>query len=363
MAQITALHMKKSIALLLPFFPFLLQSQIEPYLNILNDPDVIWAAELDLYFSIRQEQTLPDSSLEKINGFTPLKLVDTDPNSGNLLFCEKLLDLCRNGKQPAFNPYDENIRYDAAARREAIRAVDIITVIDPVTTMEYNRVVYNDPNAHSITGVRVKQLLFYREKSAEFDLYTAAFAPEFAVYTNTEPAVYLYSRMPLWFHMPPWSPKTNARRPDLQDPGITWACRMTTRKNMPALEELQPFKDFKPPVMQQLLDRFRHDPAYRATETLNGDLIPFENRESLIVQTDSMITFDPETYDERPMVLRTELTGYQLQHLCLSQDWFWDEKKQQLIIRLHAFAPMLERKDAAGDFLYWKALFWRGKRP
>ena len=354
--------MKKHIALLLPFFPLLLQSQIEPYLKILNDPDVIWAAEMNLYFSIEPEYTHSDSSFEKMNSATTLKLLRSHSNSGNLLLCEKLLELCKTGKQDAFVPYHENTRYDAATRREGLRSIDSITVIDPVTTMEYNRVVYNDPDARAIIGVWVKQLLFYHEKSAEFDIYTVAFAPDFAVFTNSEPAVYLYSRTPYWFRMPPWSPKSNARQPDLQDPDITWACRMTTLKNMPSLEKVQPFKDFKPPIMQQLLDRFRRDPAYQVTETQNGAPIPFENREGLIVQTDSVLTFDPETYEEKPQVLRTELTGYHIKHVCLSQDWFWDEKKQQLIIRLHAFAPMLERYDSNGDFFYWRALFWRGKR-
>lgn len=355
--------MQTCYTLLFFLSPIILSGQNEAYKAILNDPDVIWAAELDLQFTVEPEYSLSENPLLLGNNIsTPLKLLNVHPGAlelKNILLATKLLELCRSGKQPAFNPLIEDALFDAAHRREFLNGVDTITVIDPETTMEYNQVVFNDPGETAIVGVRVLQLLYYREKSAGFNIYTAAFAPIFSVYSRTEPSVFLYMHTPYWFQMPPWSARSDSRKPKLNSPNITWARRLKTLDISPTLNELQPLKDFKPPIMQQLLDRFRHQPDFTVAYTEDGAPIPFESREAIIHQTDTIATYDPDTYEEKMEVRHTELTGFDITHLALSQDWFWDEKQQQLIIRLHAFAPMFERKDATERPLYRQPLFWK----
>lgn len=356
--------MKKYATLFLPFFPLLLQSQSEPYKKILNDPDVIWAAELDLQFVVEPEFFFADSIFEQ-NLSTPLKFLNHDPGKKypeGVMLAAKLMELCLHGKQAAFDPLIKDSSYDAAHRLQHLRPADTITVIDPETTMEYNTVVYHDLDVTSIVGVRVLQLLYYREKSAEFYIYTLAYAPVFSVYTNTEPNAFLYQYTPYWFSMPPWSAKSEARQPDLHSTNITWARRMKTGNNSPALAEIQPFKDFKPPIMQQVLNRFRENPKFHATYTEDGESIPFETREGMIQQIDTVASYDPETYEEITKVIQTEITGFDMTHLRLSQDWFWDDKRQQLIIRLHAFGPMRAVKDWEGNFRYSEVLFWKTLR-
>jgi hypothetical protein len=92
----------------------------------------------------------------------------------------------------------------------------------------------------------------------------------------------------------------------VNDANISWAAQIRTLGNSPEPSRMTPLKNTKAPVMQVLLDRFRHDRRYTATNFFN-DPLPFDTRAALFVSTDTIMRRNPETYSETIEINRNEL--------------------------------------------------------
>ncbi len=73
---------------------------------------------------------------------------------------------------------------------------------------------------------------------------------------------------------------------------------------------------------------------------------------------DTVITFDPETYEEQVQVVRNDLNPEDVVRFRLKEVWFFDEETSTLQVRILGIAPMIDKKDDNGNFLYEKPLFW-----
>ncbi len=352
--------MKKKCGFLL-FFIFGSSFAKAQYETILNDPDVIWAAEIDLTFWIEPEFTAPDSLNSDRNYSTLLKLTHNAANPGDeskVLLATRLLNLLGDEQKQVFAHPDSLRALTPKERDYVLHLRDTITVVDPETGMESNQLIDNDWSSEYIQMVRVRQLLFYRDKTDEFEQYTYAFAPVLKRNYGSENADSYYRYVPFWFKMPPYRRK-DTNQNFLNEPNITWARRMRTGTNMPKLDSLHPFKDFKRPVMQQYINRLREDSKFKVREGFDWEIISAEAREQYFTKTDTVVTFDPETYEEKLLVVHDDLTGQELMQLRLVEDWFWDERRHYPIFQLYAFAPMEIVRDQEGNPRFNRPVFWR----
>jgi len=331
------------------------------YETILNDPDVIWAAEIDLSFWIEPEFTVPDSVYSDRNYSTLLKLTNNAVNPGDeskVLLATHLLNLLGDEHRQVFSHPDSLRALTSKERDQILNIKDTVTVVDPVSGMESNRLTYNCWSPDQIQMIRVRQLLFYRDKTDEFELYTLAFAPVLKRNYGSEFAESYYRYTPFWFKMPPYRRKESSRLL-LNDPNITWARRMRTGTNMSPLDSLRPFKDFKRPIMQQYVNRLREDPKFKVRDGFDWEIMSEATREQYFTKTDTVVTFDLETYEEKLLVVHNDLTGQELMQLRLVEDWFWDERRRYPIFQLYAFAPMEIVRDNDGNPRFNRPLFWR----
>lgn len=343
------------------FAPAVLPAQYE---RILNDPNVVWAAEVDIVYALHR----PDKDFpEWQNDIVFWK--NYDPKSRTLhedgaFLIEKILAAARSGAWPAWElgTTPRRLSPDEVAARLDER--DTIEVLDFATGVHRAQAIVNEVDIASFFAIRAKQLLYFDEKKAEFRLYTSAIAPVRHVYNPlAQPAdilrdSILFDYVPFWLKMPDFSPKTDRKGPGINSPNITWAARLKTANNSPWLDSLRLFKDFRRPVMRVLLDRFRGDRRFEAYDAL-GAPVDFAQREELLVETDTLVTFDPETYEEKLVFVREEIREEELQRLRLVQDWYWDARRQRLLIRLHDSAPLVPVLDNDGNFRYWRPLFFR----
>ena len=357
--------MKRNAALSLLIFPSLFFAQNEAYLPILNDPDVIWAAEILPNFFIEPDfYCVRGGAMDSVlNTSVPLKLINQDRPDATLdgvLFGDKLLDLCMNGRVLAYEYAGKNrVPLDAEARANKLTRIDSAIIFNPETYEETILLVRNSPDPDNFMRIRLRQLLFYRASTDEFELYTAAFAPLVATMDNN--GNFRYDFLPFWFEMPPYSKKENAQSPSLSDPNITWARRLKTEKNSPRIDSAVTLKNYRPPVMAELLDRFHSDRKYAVLDA-SFEPIPFEKRAEWGMKLDTLITYDPETYEEK-IVARSIFIGPEnLTHLKLMEDWFWDEKQKTLIVRLNSFAPVRPVTDNNGRVRSSATFFWRQKK-
>lgn len=73
---------------------------------------------------------------------------------------------------------------------------------------------------------------------------------------------------------------------------------------------------------------------------------------------DTVITFDPETYEEQIQIVRNELNPEDVQRFRLKEIWFFDEETSTMQVRILGIAPLIDVKDDNGNFKYEKPMFW-----
>ena len=79
---------------------------------------------------------------------------------------------------------------------------------------------------------------------------------------------------------------------------------------------------------------------------------------SMGATVDTVITFDPETYEEQIQVVRNELNPEDVKRFRLKEVWFFDEETSTLQVRILGIAPLIDVKDDNGNFRYEKPMFW-----
>ena len=84
-----------------------------------------------------------------------------------------------------------------------------------------------------------------------------------------------------------------------------------------------------------------------------------KERQELGSKTDTVVTFDPETYEEKVRVVRNEMNVDRLRHLRFSQNWYWDEKKSRLSIVLNGTSTLMDSYDEFGNFRFSRVMFYR----
>ncbi|MEM9820222.1 MAG: gliding motility protein GldN [Bacteroidota bacterium] len=73
---------------------------------------------------------------------------------------------------------------------------------------------------------------------------------------------------------------------------------------------------------------------------------------------DTVITFDPETYEEQIQVVRNELNPEDVKRFRVKEVWYFDEETSTLQVRVLGIAPLIDVKDENGNFRYEKPMFW-----
>ncbi len=87
---------------------------------------------------------------------------------------------------------------------------------------------------------------------------------------------------------------------------------------------------------------------------------PLEPEEvaSMGATIDTIITFDPETYEEQIQVVANELNPEDIKQFRLKEVWFFDEESSTLQVRILGIAPLKDEYDENGNFKYTIPLFW-----
>lgn len=75
-------------------------------------------------------------------------------------------------------------------------------------------------------------------------------------------------------------------------------------------------------------------------------------------EVDTIITFDPETFQEIVQVVVNELDPKDVKQYRLKEVWFFDEETSQLEVRILGIAPIIDRYDNNGNYLNSGPMFW-----
>lgn len=83
-----------------------------------------------------------------------------------------------------------------------------------------------------------------------------------------------------------------------------------------------------------------------------------EEMQNLGSSVDTIITFDPETFQEIVQVVVNDLNPEDIKKYRLKEVYFFDEEKSALDVRILGIAPIIDRVDNNGNFLNSGPMFW-----
>ncbi|MEM1123132.1 MAG: gliding motility protein GldN [Bacteroidota bacterium] len=79
---------------------------------------------------------------------------------------------------------------------------------------------------------------------------------------------------------------------------------------------------------------------------------------SMGATVDTIIAFDPETYEEEITIVRNDLNPEDIKQFRLKEIWFFDEESSTLQVRVLGIAPLKDEYDENGNYKYTTPLFW-----
>lgn len=79
---------------------------------------------------------------------------------------------------------------------------------------------------------------------------------------------------------------------------------------------------------------------------------------SMGATVDTIIAFDPETYEEEITIVRNDLNPEDIKQFRVKEIWFFDEESSTLQVRILGIAPLKDEYDENGNYKYTTPLFW-----
>lgn len=317
----------------------------------LQDKNIVWAAEIE------QDWIIDGSSLsdEYTLGLKTLKLLRTEQNEDyweNSSLAELVYHAASTGALPI---YDDMEFLQPADPVRVLSKSDTVVTFNPETYEETVRIVRTDFDGFKqFKAWRLRQVLYYNKKTPGWNTVVIAIAPLLQVCCNDKDSVAY--KPAFWF-------KPNNERPNLGKKEIVWA-KMTRNKQPGTLISINQ------PHMLKVLDGFQN-PAEHNFGLFKSDPkgqfyaswedkkpMPIEDRLSLVSKIDTVVTFDPETYEEKVIIVRNDVNPADVNFIRLYQTWYWDERKNRLSICSDQVGPMVDVLDYDGNFKFSRTLYY-----
>lgn len=332
--------------LFLCLFPTLLPAQSK----LLNDPDIVWAKEMENDWVV--DVISLDSEWEY--GITTMKLLRTERNDAYWEFpflAALVFQAAEAGKLPIFADPKCSLPVNAA---EALFYTDTVITFNPETYEEVMKIVRAryDPYREVKTW-RVREILAYNKKTASWAAQVEAVAPMRIIRNPDGDSIDI--KPVFWFPVDNKSMK-------LSNNNVVWAKNIKSRQesNYYHIDGGQPVKiseGFQNPIEHQL-KVFGMDTKTPFYDYLNDKQLTFPERTGMLSRVDTIVTFDPETYEEKVMVVRNDFNASSVTKIRLIHQWYWDEKRNRLAIVADAVGMMRDVKGYDGDFRYTTPFYY-----
>ncbi len=80
--------------------------------------------------------------------------------------------------------------------------------------------------------------------------------------------------------------------------------------------------------------------------------------ESMLFSTDTTFTVDPDTYEEKMVIVQNETNPEDVKRYRIKEIWFFDSESSTMKVRILGIAPIIDKLDENGNFLREQPLFW-----
>ena len=99
-------------------------------------------------------------------------------------------------------------------------------------------------------------------------------------------------------------------------------------------------------------------PAYSVENDHFTKRLTKEDLVGMLSKIDTIVTFDPETYEEKIQVVRNDVNWEDVKRYRLKEVWYMDKHTSELRVRILGIAPLINILDSEGNFKFEQPLFW-----
>jgi gliding motility associated protien GldN len=99
-------------------------------------------------------------------------------------------------------------------------------------------------------------------------------------------------------------------------------------------------------------------PAYSTEDDKFTRRLSTDDVLGMLSKSDTVVTFDPETYEEKVQIVRNDINWEDVKRIRLKEVWYFDKESSQLQVRILGIAPLIDVTDNDGNFRFEKPMFW-----
>ncbi|MCC7245483.1 MAG: hypothetical protein IT269_07385 [Saprospiraceae bacterium] len=244
---------------------------------------------------------------------------------------------------------EQRLSHDDVLSR--MSSIDTVVTFDPNTYEERVYIVRNQINVEDVQYLRVKYRAFYNEKKRSFGAEMLAYAPMVKDRSNPDQNQPPKTKPLCWIKAPKAIPATVEQI--IQQPDINWAAQY--KGNLLPFDSFHIVKQQKD--LRSIVLREAQSPVNQA---YNYQFEPLSQKEidQAITTIDTVVTFDPETYEEKITVAKRDILS-NIKSINFVFLWYYDSRKKLLYAK-PTFSQILEdMSDDAGTFRYSKPFFYQ----
>lgn len=333
----------QTIILIFSFIPLFSQKE-----TILNNPDIIWAAEVETDFIV---DNYKHADVSNSNLISTIKLLENNPQLSDFednFLSKILLDNVFSNKSKFYAEKHLKVPLDTFS----LIHIDTIINCFPSPGEKLLYIIHNRIDQSEISEYRLRQIVFYDVKKAKWAITALSVC---AVKNVTdELGGFLFKEPIFWFNV-------FNEKPELTSNDIIWAKRLTTLKNSIHLDSVKVLKGKNINPMIDFIGALKNKSRmcfYPGEDFSNKRKLSIYDRAKITSWVDTLIEIKNEEVIGKSIVNR-ELNVTKIRKLRLVQNWFWDDKKKRLSVWLEAVAPMKQEEDEEGNFWYDRKLFYQ----
>ncbi len=316
------------------------QAVLAQYTELQNDSDIPWIAEFSMDHSFTFNPDPNQHNIVKLIKFYNDPSNMDGANSDDWVI-KWIYQNAIEGRYECFKDPELTQKIANAELKFLNSVVDTIITFYPETFEETIEVKRSEINLSNIKSLRTNQIIYYNQKSGNFETKIIAVAPLMKM-SPTEVPLPLF-----WIKMDTAFPESF----DIQSPNITWGTLIDTKGNPLDLNMVKVTKnknnfDFKIFLQQQALNLEK--PVERGESYGCNQFLNKKEVSNLYNSIDTIITFDPSTFQETIEIAKYELDPKAISHFRLVQEWYYDSENRKMMNRLKAICPLYYIKDENG---------------
>ncbi len=318
--------------------------------DLLRNPDITWVAEYTSDYVMNPADE--DGEYPPLNYLDVIRFECPAPASGlygkrymSRYLSARLLNLAQT---PGFQCYTDSLVQKVMTGEQLSDRINIRHTGHNQCSPEeitWTEEVHLD----DIRCFRVRQIFWYDRKKRAFDGMPVSFAP--VVNTLDSNGEVNGARSLFWLK----AGRNESKR--LENTQFSYVFQTKMAGNAPGPADMKTLKGSL--GIRNLTEEEITNPSRQRLDA--GEFSPLST-EQLMKQcyiTDTVITYNPETYDDEPTVTY-EHRNYleQVDKIRFVQNWYYDERRKSLLCRLTGIAPLAAIRDSEGVFRYYKPLFY-----